>query len=207
MSYTTYYERRQKIAKHEAEQLEHLLEKQAMPEQRNLVTRRLRFENMIEKTPQGRYSICMLNFDPEQIYLEFKHLQRGITYKKISRISKEDCLRILEGDVDWMADSKDKLYQEFCRQVQLNCIRQGNVVETCKTVYQWKADYICLKRSIRSIRSNGYSFLDPDVYMISCLDCSEVELTQKKAVTLPRYIESVMHGNEVEQQDGVAFVL
>ena len=30
MSYTTYYERRQKIAKHEAEQLEHLLEKQAM---------------------------------------------------------------------------------------------------------------------------------------------------------------------------------
>ena len=73
--------------------------------------------------------------------------------------------------------------------------------------YQWKADYICLKRSIRSIRSNGYSFLDPDVYMISCLDCSEVELTQKKAVTLPRYIESVMHGNEVEQQDGVAFVL
>ena len=109
--------------------------------------------------------------------------------------------------MDWMADSKDKLYQEFCRQVQLNCIRQGNVVETCKTVYQWKADYICLKRSIRSIRSNGYSFLDPDVYMISCLDCSEVELTQKKAVTLPRYIESVMHGNEVEQQDGVAFVL
>ncbi len=35
MRYTTYYERRQKIAKHEAEQLEHLLEKQAMPEQRN----------------------------------------------------------------------------------------------------------------------------------------------------------------------------
>lgn len=115
---------RQKDREARAEQLEHLLEKQAMPEQRNLVTRRLRFENMIEKTPQGRYSICMLNFDPEQIYLEFKHLQRGITYKKISRISKEDCLRILEGDVDWMADSKDKLYQEFCRQVQLNCIRR-----------------------------------------------------------------------------------
>lgn len=207
MSYTTYYERRQKIDKQEARQLEELLERQKISAPRKVLTRRLKFESLTPKPDEGRYSICMMDFDENQIYLELKYIQRGITYKKLSKISKEDCIRILEGNVEWMASSKDKLCQDFYRQITLNYIRPGNIIETCKNVYQWKSDYICLKRSIRSIRNNGYNFFDPDTYMIRCLDYGEVELDQKQAVTIPRYIETILHGAEENAEDVLAYVL
>ena len=43
--------------------------------------------------------------------------------------------------------------------------------------------------------------------MIRCLDYGEVELDQKQAVTLPRYIESVLHVPEHTGEDTLAFVL
>ena len=207
MSYTTYYERRQKIDKYEAQQLEEVLGRQKISAPRKVLTRRLKFESLMPKPEEGRYSICMMDFDEDQIYLELKYIQRGITYKKLAKISKENCMKILEGNVEWMADSRDKLCQDFYRQITLNYIRPGNIVETCKVVYQWKSDYICLKRSIRSIKNNGYNFFDPDTYMIRCLDYGEVELDQKQAVTLPRYIESVLHVPEHTGEDTLAFVL
>ena len=89
----------------------------------------------------------------------------------------------------------------------LNNIRPGNVIETCKTVYCRKGDYISLKRSVRSIRSRGYNFFDPDTYMIRCLDYDKVELDQKRAVTLPRYIETVLYRTEEVPGDILAFVI
>ncbi len=207
MSYTTYYERRQKIDRYEAQQLEEVLGKQRISPPRNVLTRRLRFESLVPKNGEGKYSICMMDFDEDQIYLELKYIQRGITYKKLAKISREECEWILEGNVEWMAASKERLCQEFYRQITLNYIRPCSIVETRKTVYQWKSDYICLKRSIRSIRNNGYNFFDPDTYMIRCLDYNEVELNQKQAVTIPRYIESILHGTEEQGEDVLAYVL
>lgn len=207
MSYTTYYERRQKINKYDAQQLEEGLERQEIPSPKNVVTRRLKFENLVSGNGDGKYSMCMMDFDENQIYLEFKYVQKGITYKKLTKISKEQCVNLLEGNAEWMARSKDRLCQDFYRQMTLNNIRPGNIVETYKTVYKWKSDYICLKRSIRSIRNNGYNFFDPDTYMIRCLDYDEVELNQKQAVTIPRFIENMLHGAEEIREDAIAYVL
>ena len=149
----------------------------------------------------------MMDFDENRIYLELKYVQLGITYKKLTGITKEQCVHILEGNVEWMAESKDKLCQDFYRQVTYNHIRPGNVIETCKSVYKWKSDYISLKRSIRSIRNNGYNFFDPDTYMIRCLDYDEVELDRKQAVTLPRFIENMLYGSEETAEDIMAYVL
>lgn len=97
MSCTTYYERRQKIDRHEAQKLEEVLGRQKISAPRNVLTRRLRFESLVPKNGEGRYSICMMDFDENQIYLELKYIQRGITYKKLAKLSREDCMRILEG--------------------------------------------------------------------------------------------------------------
>ena len=206
MSYTTYYERRQTIRKDEARQLEELFDRKLTAEPKNVLTRRLKFESVTPLPDEGRYSICMLDFDPEQIYLELKYVQKGITYKKLTKLSEENCIS-LEGNAEWMASSKDKLCQSFYRQTELNNIRPGNVIETCKSVYRWKSDYISLKRSVRSIRNNGYNFFDPDTYMIQCLDYDKVELNLKQAVTLPRYIETVLYGTEEAREDMLALVL
>ena len=106
-----------------------------------------------------------------------------------------------------MGLSKDKLIQGFYQQMTLSNIRPGNVIETCKSVYCWKADYISLKHSVRSIRNNGYNFFDPNTYMIQCLDYDKVELNQKQAVTLPRFIEMVVYGIEEGGEDILAYVL
>lgn len=207
LSYTTYYERWQKINKHDAQRLEEGLERQEIPSPKNVITRRLKFEDPVSGNRDGKYSMCMVDFDENQIYLEFKYVQRGITYKKLTKISKEQCSWLLEGNIEWMAGSKDRLCQDFYRQMTLNYIRPGNIVETYKTVYRWKSDYICLKRSIRSIRNSGYNFFDPNTYMIRCLDYDEVELSQKQAVTIPRFIENMLHGAEETREDVLAFVL
>lgn len=207
MSFTTYYERRQMIRCEEARQLEELFEKQKISSPQEVLTRRLKFNSQISQEDAGKYSICMMDFDEQQIYLELKYIQRGITYKKLTKITKENCISILEGNVEWMASSKDKLCQDFYRQVTYNHIRPGNIVETRKRIYRWKSDYICLKRSIRSIRNNGYKFFDPDTYMIRCLDYDEVELDQKQAVTIPRMIETVLYGTEEVGEDVMAYVL
>jgi len=207
LSFTTYYERRQVVRKDEARRLEELLAKKTTKEPRNVLTRRLKFDNLTPLPDEGRYSICMMDFDPEQIYLELKYVQKGITYKKLTKLTENNCISVLEGNVEWMEASKDKLIQGFYRQMLLNNIRPGNVIETCKSVYCWKADYISLKRSVRSIRNNGYNFFDPNTYMIQCLDYDKVELNQKQAVTLPRFIETVLYGTDDVGEDMLAFVI
>ena len=207
MSLTTYFERRQVIRKDEARQLEELLVKMTEAEPRSVLTRRLKFENLTPLPDEGRYSICMMDFDPGQIYLELKYIQKGITYKKLTKLTEENCISVLEGNTEWMTEAKDKLTQGFYRQLELNNIRPGNVIETCKTVYCRKSDYISLKHSVRSIRNNGYKFFDPDTYMIQCLDYGKVELDRKQAVTLPRFIETVLGRAEEAGEEIPAFVL
>ena len=43
--------------------------------------------------------------------------------------------------------------------------------------------------------------------MIQCLDDGAVELNQKQAVTLPRFIESIFRASDDVQEDALAYVL
>ena len=45
------------------------------------------------------------------------------------------------------------------------------------------------------------------MYMIRCLDYGEVELNQKQAVTLPRFIGTILYGGEESPEDTLVYVL
>lgn len=149
----------------------------------------------------------MVDFEDDQIFLQMKYIQRGITYKRLSKLTKEECRKILEGDIEWMQQSRNKLIRDFYLEVKINYLRPASIVETKKSIYRWKSDYICLKWSVKSIRNNGYNFFEKNIYMIRCLDYGTVELNQKQAVTLPRYIENIFRVSDEVKEDTLAYVL
>ncbi len=216
MSYTTYYERRQNINRREAAKLEEVFAGHGVEKPQQLTVRKLRFAYPDREPQSARgtgaraevsYGICMVDFDGDRIFLQMKYVQRGITYKRLAKLTQEECRKILEGDIEWMRQSRNKLVKGFYLEMKINRLHPASIVETRKSIYRWKSDYICLKWSVRSIRNNGYNFFRKDCYMIQCLDDGVVELNQKQAVTLPRFIESIFRASDDVQEDALAYVL
>ena len=60
--------------------------------------------------------------------LEKKYMQMHIWHRACAKLSRTDCDRILRGDIEWMKDSKEALFQDFYLQATLNHLSPGNVI-------------------------------------------------------------------------------
>lgn len=209
MKYTTYYEQTEKIDKRKEYAIKEALKNdKSAANFESIVVRKLSFSSITTNVSEIHYSICMKNYQENCIYLQRKNVQNGITYKTIAKISKEECLELLDGNYEWLKTHKQQLCKEFYLQLTVNQLQKGNITEIHKEISRRKQDFVTLTYSVKGISYQKDNFFNKDCYMIPCLSDSTIIISRKKAVTIPRYIRNMVHmANENADLTDLAYEL
>lgn len=85
-----------------------------------------------------KFRIRYYNHDPSRICLEKKSKRSGLSAKRACDVAKEDVLRILAGDIDWMAASKESLLVEFYTKLRCGLLPRA-VVDYTRYAYCYLA--------------------------------------------------------------------
>ena len=114
-------------------------------------------------------------------------MQMHIWHRACAKLNRTDCDRILRGDIEWMKDSKEALFQDFYLQATLNHLSPGNVIEYQKERLKCKEGYVAfVKKS--DVWSCGWGNLFwPEAMTIQCLEENKVLTVYKKRVNLSQY--------------------
>lgn len=207
MKYMTYYEERNTVTAGKYQQMKQKLmadEQQYLMEKYTL--KKLKFIANETQTACADYSLCVKEGKEEKIFLEKKYIQNGLHFKSSLKISREECLKILEGDLEWMKGHKRDLLADFYLQITLNHLSPGYLTEYEKERIQCrKGNHIIFCRKInRAVGTTNRLFEEPEI-VIPCLDEGKVLITYKKMVKLPKIFGMLFTGQE--EQPGEAALL
>lgn len=143
-----------------------------------------------------KFRLRYYNLDPSYIRLEKKSKINRLTDKQSTLITKEECERILAGDIAFLSTSDKELMREFYAKMRLHGLIPKSVVDyTRKTFVCPIADTrITLDYNIRSgIRATD--FLNTDLATVPC-DAAESEpiciLEVKYNEFLPGHIAALL---------------
>ncbi|MBU9725318.1 VTC domain-containing protein [Diplocloster modestus] len=206
MKYTTYYEDSCMIGYSGYEQMKAMVEREnpnGILE--HVKVRKLKFENTeIENQRLAGdegiplYSICLKNLDENRLYLEKKSRQNQVTYKSYTKLTREECEKILNGDVEWMKTHKKSLCRDFYLQYTINNLRPTRVREYEREIGKCKDNnYITFNLNIRTALDKNVDLFAEEIDMMDCLSEDKVAVSYKKETKIPRVIANVLHiGNE-----------
>ena len=140
-----------------------------------------------------KYRIRIYNFDDSFIRLERKEKNRDLTHKEQVKISKKDCLNILNGNYDSLKTSKNKLLNDFVIKHKLHRIKPDVIVDYRRLAYTYDVEdtRITFDEKIKSGRFN-YDLFDKDIVEFDVLEPNEVVLEVKFNEALPSHIASVI---------------
>ena len=208
MKYTMYYEECNTVTTEKYESMKQNIQRVKNKNNfENYTLRKLQFTGLSSQGVQPNYFLCIKNSDDTKIYLEKKYMQDGIYYKKCTALSKEECEKILKGDIQWLKNHKKELLADFYRHATLNYLRPGHLTDyNRETINCKKEGYITFCKKINRAVGTGKGLFDKPDMTISCLGDHEVLVTCKKIITLPVMISNMLQ-NQEEQTEDLAFVL
>ena len=198
MLYTTYYAESNSITKeHYQEMKKTLFINDPKKQMEVFQLRKLEFVGSAPVQPMARYYLCVKNGDESQIFLEKKYIQNGLYYKKCAKLTREECQKIMDGNLEWMKNHKKELVADFYRQATLNTLYPGRITdyqrEMCKCR---KGEYLTFTTSIeRGVGQCKDLFAEPEM-KISCLDEEKVLMTYKKKANLPQIVSSMLQNQD-----------
>lgn len=85
-----------------------------------------------------KFRIRYYNGDTSYIMLEKKSKYNTLCGKKSARITKEECQRIIDGDIDWMMDSDRPLCQELYAKMRSQLLRPRVIVDYTRRAFVYK---------------------------------------------------------------------
>lgn len=140
-----------------------------------------------------KYRIRIYNFDDSFIRLERKEKNRDLTYKEQVKITKEECVNILEGNYDLIDTTKSKLLEEFVLKHRLHDIKPDVIVDYNRLAYIYPIEdvRITFDENIKSGRYN-YDLFDKDIYLYDVLNNDEVVLEVKFNNEIPKHIVQII---------------
>ncbi len=112
------------------------------------VIRSLYFDNyrdkaLLEKVdgtaPRAKYRIRIYNGSDNVINLEKKIKTRDLTRKVQVRLTRDECDRIISGDIDWMLGDARELVTELYLQIRGNVLRPKTLVEYTRIPFIYDA--------------------------------------------------------------------
>lgn len=207
MKYMTYYEQRNTITVGKYQQMrQNMMANEQQYQMERYTLRKLKFIGNESQTARADYSLCIKNEDEEKIFLEKRYIQNGMHFKSSLRISKGECEKILEGDLEWMKGHKRDLLADFYLQITLNHLSPGYLTEyERERIHCKKGNYMIFCRKInRAVGITNRLFEDPEI-VIPCLDEGKVLVTYKRMVKLPMIYGRLFTGAE-EQPEEMAFL-
>lgn len=206
MRYTMYYEENDTIDDEKYDLLkQRLLLEQPKKKFESYTIKKQRFVGGEEGAPD--YFLCIKNDDDSQIYMEKKYKQNGIFYKKCEKMTREECEKLLKGDIEWMKNHKKLLFADFYLQSTLNYLSPGPMTIYEREMMKCKREgYVTFcKRIVRAAGSSTDIFTE-DYIPISCLPEEKVRVTYKKEITLPNMVLGMLQmGDEPADEFAFAF--
>lgn len=136
-----------------------------------------------------KYRIRIYNHSDTVIKFERKTKIQNFILKETVRITRAEADRIIAGDVDFLADSKDRLLRDFYQEHRCNLMRPVSVVEYDRVAYFHPVGNVRitfdtgLRMGLGSI-----SFFNCDICTMSIIRESDVILEIKYDEVLPQFI-------------------
>ncbi|WP_353093526.1 polyphosphate polymerase domain-containing protein [Tissierella praeacuta] len=93
------------------------------------------FEKISGINHREKYRIRFYNNDTSVIKLEKKIKDNGLTKKFSSLISKEECEKILEGDIEWIKFTNRSLLKEFYTRMKSDLFKPRTIVDYNREAY------------------------------------------------------------------------
>ncbi len=118
-----------------------------------------------------KFRIRYYNSDTSLIHLEKKSKVNGLGTKSSAPLTAEEAQRIVEGDVDWMADSPHPLIRELFRKMRCQGLRPKTIVDYTREPFIYRPGNVRVTFDY-DIRTGLHStdFLDPDCVTIPAGD-------------------------------------
>lgn len=204
--YTTYYAESNSITEERYYEMKRTLMINETRELEAFHLRKLEFLGAGSQKAVARYFLCVKNHDENQIFLEKKYVQNGLHYKKCAKLTREECERIMAGDLEWMKNHRKELLADFYRQATLNSLYPGRVTDYRREMCRCrKGEYVTFTTSIeRGVGLCRDLFAEPEI-KLPCLDKGKVLLIYKKSATLPQIVSNMLQGQD-DTTDDYAFV-
>ena len=149
-----------------------------------------------------KFRIRMYNKDTNFIRLERKYKHGGLGYKESAVLSKEQAEKIVNGDVDWMADSEDAVIQGFYACIRQEGLEPKVIVDYTREPFVFPAGNVrvTLDYNLRTgLRCTD--FLNPDCVTVPARDAADI-LEVKWDNFLPDIVKAVV---QLENRHAAAY--
>lgn len=148
------------------------------------------------------YCVVMTDWETTRLVLEKKSIREGLIHKCHTYLTEEQFERIIDGQYEWMKQSKDGLLRDFYLQLSVNQIRPGIVVDYTRQSFRmnnWKS-YMVFDSSIRSTYLfTKDTMLSPLLEQKERLEEHHIVMTWKQAAEMPELIYRLINIGQPQQ--------
>lgn len=157
-------------------------------------------ENEIGTDPREKFRIRIYNGDAERISLELKGKEHGMTRKQSCLLTREQCKRLMEGQLLPMNKSDPPLLQKLNLLMRTRRLRPKVIVEYDRAPYVHKLGNtrITLDRNVAS-SDRLEQFLEPRLFKRPILPAGQHILEVKYDEFLPDYIYRNLQLTKLQQ--------
>ncbi len=168
--------------------------------------RSLYFDNVYDKAlmekvvgipKRDKFRIRFYNDNHNFIRLEKKSKIRGLCLKDSERITKEECIRIINGDIEFLRNSGKNLFADLYIQMKENLMKPRTVVDYTREAYIYPIGNVRITFD-KSIRTglNSINLFDNNLPTIETIDHKYIILEAKFDEFLPQVIQDIIQVNE-----------
>lgn len=168
--------------------------------------RSLYFDNLKDKVlmekinginHREKFRIRFYNDNYSFIKLEKKSKINGLCSKESELISKEECERILAGDIEFLRESNKALFIEFYLKIKGDLLKPKSIVDYTREAYIYRLGNVRITFD-KKIRTGICStkIFDNNLPTIEAIDNNIVVLEVKFDEFLPELIQDIIQTNE-----------
>lgn len=144
-----------------------------------------------------KFRIRFYNDDHSFIRLEKKSKINGLCSKISEPILKDECKRIINGDIDFLKESKKGLFVELYSKMKWDLLKPKTIVDYTREAYVYPVGNVRITFD-KSIRTGIYSknLFDKDLPTVNSIDNRYIVLEVKYDEFLPEIIQHIIQTND-----------
>lgn len=143
-----------------------------------------------------KFRIRFYNHNHSFIRLEKKSKSNGLCYKSSAPLTKEECEKILNGDIEFLKDSNKDVLKEFYCKLKYQCLKPKTIVDYTREAYIFNTGNVRITFDT-NIKSGLYStnIFDPNLPTLGLVDNNPIILEVKYDNFLPDIIRDLIQTN------------
>ena len=161
-------------------------------------------ESLLTKNEKGVIYQMVMEGRSEEIFMNQIRYRNGNYYKNTSKITREQCRMILEGEIDWMKEQEDALLYEFYFHSLYNNMVFLKMTESIREIYELpeKNYHISMDISRKETCEKKEQFLNERILAKETLREDEIQMVLRKEKKIPKSIIEIMKAPQIPMACG-----